>query len=165
VVRRKVRRVAIVAAGVVLAVVAWAFLGPVALGGPASYVVTDGVSMLPHFKADGLVITHERDSYHVGEIVAYHNHYLHTVVMHRIVALDGERYVFKGDNNSSPDGYHATRADLIGEEWLYWPGGGGLLKKVRQPVAFAVIIGLLGLFAAQGFAPRRSRRRTRHHGK
>lgn len=159
-VARRVVRAAVLL--LVLGAVWWGF-APAALGGPASYVITDGTSMLPRFKADGLVITRERSAYHVGEVVAYHNHELKRVVMHRIVAMDGDRYVFKGDNNDFVDQYHATKSDLVGAEWMYWPNGGRYIMKLRQPVAFAVIVGLLTLFAALGFRRTPNRRRRRHH--
>lgn len=139
----------------------WVEVGPVALGGRSSYVVTSGTSMLPHFKANGLVITRRESEYHVGEVVAYHNRQLGEVVMHRIVAMDGNRYVFKGDNNSFKDQYHATRADLIGEEWIYWPGGGRYLNMLRNPATFAIAIVVVTLLAF--LMPSRSRRRRRHH--
>lgn len=146
---------------VVVAIALWATLAPVSLGGPASYVVTDGTSMLPRFMADGMVVTRASDDYRVGDIVAYHNRDLRAVVMHRIVARDGARYVFKGDNNDFRDTYHARRSDLVGKEWVYLPGAGRYLLMLRQPVLFAIIIG--GIAAMSFRAPRRNRRKARHH--
>lgn len=148
----------LVVSGLVAACALILFL-PVSFGGPASYVVTDGVSMLPRFKADGLVITRSESSYHVGEVVAYHNHQLGKVVMHRIVRMDGERYVFKGDNNDFADQYHAKRSDLVGKEWVYWPGGGRYLKMLRSPLTFAIVIAAITLLAF--LTPQRNRHRRR----
>ena len=145
-----------------LAAGAWFLAAPTAIGGPASYVVTQGISMLPTFHEGGIVITRRHADYHIGDVVAYHNPQLHTVVMHRIVAVSGSRYVIQGDNNAWRDSYHPTKADIVGKEWLYWPGGGRYLTQVRQPVVFAVILAVLGLVAGTGFVPRRSRRRRRH---
>lgn len=136
-------------------------LAPTAIGGPVSYVVTDGVSMLPHFRADGLVITRAADAYGVGEVVAYHNREMHTVVMHRIVAIQGGRFVFKGDNNPFADEYHARQADLIGREWMYWPSAGRYFSWLRSPGIFGLLIAAATLVAVG--LPRRSRRRRRHH--
>ena len=41
--------------------------------------------------------------YKVGDIVAYRSTMLHIVVLHRIIAVKGDRYVFKGDNNDFVD--------------------------------------------------------------
>ena len=78
---------------------------------------------------------------YVGMVeVAYHNAQLHAVVMHRIVALDGDRYVFKGDNNDFRDQYHARRSDLVGQEWLYLPGAGRYLQWLRSPLFFGGLV-------------------------
>ena len=144
-------------------VTAWVALAPTAVGGAASYVVTDGISMLPHFVANGLVITRTEDRYHLGEVVAYHNKQLHAVVMHRIVARDGKRFVFKGDNNDYADQYHPTKSELVGKEWVYWPGAGRYLLMLRNPWTFAVIIGGITMLAFAGSG--RSRRRRHHHAR
>jgi signal peptidase I len=153
------RRILVLAVSAVLAACALTLFLPVSFGGRASYVVTDGVSMLPRFKADGLVITRSESDYHVGEVVAYHNHQLGRVVMHRIVAMDGDRYVFKGDNNDFADQYHATKSDLVGKEWIYWPGGGRYLNVLRGPLTFAIVIAAITLLAF--LAPQRNRHRRR----
>jgi signal peptidase I len=143
--------------------IGWLTLAPTAIGGSTSFVVTDGISMLPHFHADGLVVTRQQHFYRVGEVVAYHNAQLKSVVMHRIVATEGNRYVFKGDNNDFIDTFHPTKAEIVGKEWVYVPKAGQVLQFLRSPAAFAVIMALLGMFAASAYVPRRSRRRRRHH--
>lgn len=159
---RRVVRLALLIPMAALLAAAWLNLAPTAVGGSTSYVMTSGVSMLPHFRAGGLVITQERDSYHVGEVVAYHNRQLHGVVMHRIVAMDGDRYVFKGDNNDFRDSYHPKKSDLVGQEWLYWPQGGAYFHMLQTPFLFALIMAFAGVMA---FRPDRSKRgrRRRHH--
>lgn len=159
----RLRRSVVGVLGIGLLVAAWALFAPTAIGGPASYVVTDGTSMLPRFHADGLVITRKQAGYHVGEVVAYHNHQLHAVVMHRIAARDGDRFVFKGDNNDFRDRYHPTKADLVGREWVYLAGAGRYLLWLRDPMTFAVVVGLVALLSAR--PQRSSRRRRRHHAR
>ena len=143
-----------------LATVAVLF-APTAVGGRASYVVTQGTSMLPHFRADGLVMTRAQSQYHVGDVVAYRNRQLHSVVMHRIVARDGSRFVMKGDNNNFRDSYHPAQSDFVGAEWVYWPNGGRLTRSVRTPLFFALMLAALGWFAGNGISPT-SARETRH---
>lgn len=117
--------------------------------------------MLPHFHADGVVVTREQSTYRVGEVVAYHNRQLGAVVMHRIIARDGDRYVFKGDNNHFRDSYHARRSDLVGEEWIYWPGAGRYLLMMRKPIVFGLVVAGIATLSLR--TTRRSRGRRRHH--
>lgn len=120
--------------------------------------------MLPHFRADGLVVTRAQSDYHVGDVVAYHNAELNAVVMHRIVGVEGGRYTFKGDNRPTPDSYVAKRADLIGSEVAYWPGGGRYLRVLRAPMTFALLMSVIGLLAGLAVVPRRNRRRRVRRG-
>ena len=147
----------------VLAIGWWRF-GPTTLGGSASYVVTSGQSMMPHIRPDGLVITRAESDYRVGDIVAYHNRQLHEVVLHRIVARDGTRYIFKGDNNQSADQYHPIGADLIGKKWVYWAGGGKYMDILRAPLGFGVVLAFIGLLVGRAFVSPAPPRRRRRHG-
>jgi len=138
----------------------WLFFAPTAIGGSTSWVVTDGISMEPHFHAGDLVLVRQESDYRVGQIVAYRNKQLGTTVLHRIVARAGSRYVFKGDNNNFQDFEHPTRSQLLGALWIHVPGAGADLASIRSPA----LIG--GLFAAGilllGGAAFTRRRRRRH---
>jgi signal peptidase I len=140
----------------------WHYFAPTGIGGSTSYVVTDGISMEPHFHAGDLVLVRRQSSYGVGEIVAYRNTMLGTVVLHRIVGRSGVRYVFKGDNNSFKDFEHPAGSQLIGALWLHLPGAGTRLKSLRSPALLGVL-GAFGAFLLGGalFAQRRRRRRRR----
>jgi signal peptidase I len=141
---------------------AWFYFAPTGLGGATSYVVTDGISMEPRFHAGDLALVRSQSSYRVGEIVAYHSNNLHTVVLHRIVALDGANYVFKGDHNNFSDFEHPARSQLMGALWLHVAGVGGNLASVRSPALIGALVGLsVLLFAGAAFTHRRRLRRRR----
>lgn len=142
---------------------AWVALAPPQLGGSTSYVITDGISMLPRYHAGDLVLLREQSSYHVGEVAGYHNAQLGVTVMHRIIAIKGGHYYFKGDNNDFVDSYHPTASEIVGAEWVHLPGWGNFILTLRAPTVTAVLLGLMWLFL---FAPRLSagsRRRRRNH--
>lgn len=156
------RRALSLIAFIAVVATAWLTLAPVAIGGPTSYVITDGTSMLPTFHGDGLVMTRKDSSYHVGEVVAYHNAQLHSVVMHRIVGMDGNHFIFKGDNNPHADFYHPVQSEIVGREWIYIPNGGKYFNLLREPLFFAIVMAALGAYAvARPGSP--SRRSRRHH--
>jgi signal peptidase I len=138
----------------------WFYLAPAPLGGSTTYVVTHGVSMEPRFHSGDLAIVRSQSSYRVGEIVAYHNKMLHTIVLHRIIGRDGSRYIFKGDNNDFVDFEHPAASQLIGALWIHVPGLGARLQSIRSPALEGILIavGVL-LFTGAAFTRRRRRRR------
>jgi signal peptidase I len=162
---RQITRLLWGALGLALVGLLWFFFAPTALGGSATYVVTDGVSMEPRFHSGDLALVRSESDYRVGEIVAYHNRQLGTVVLHRIIGRDGSRYVFKGDNNNFQDFEHPTRSQLIGALWVHVPGAGRTLNSIRSPALIAVLFafGTL-LVGGASFAKRRRRRRRERAG-
>src|SRR3954453_15479679 len=101
----------------------WVFW-PLPLGGSTTYVSTHGVSMEPRFHTGDLGILRSAGSYEVGDVVAYHSDALDTVVMHRIVAMDGDRFVTQGDNNDWLDADHPSQDEVLGTLFLRIPHGG-----------------------------------------
>jgi signal peptidase I len=122
----------------------WIAFAPTMIGGRASYVVVDGNSMEPVFHQGDLVIIHAASTYNVGEIVTFHNAEVNAFVIHRVIAIEQDHYVFKGDNNSWIDTYRPTRAELIGKQWIHIPKLGGVMQWLRFPINMGIATGLLG---------------------
>jgi signal peptidase I len=146
---------------VVMAAAAWT-LWPASLGGRTTYVATHGVSMEPGFHSGDLAILHTARDYQVGQVAAYHSDTLHTVVMHRIHAVDaGGGFVFKGDNNAWLDLDHPAQNKLMGRLWLRVPGGGRYLRLAHTPWALGILGALvIGTGSAKGHRGTRRRSRT-----
>jgi signal peptidase I len=144
----------------------WLFLAPPKIGGRSTYVITSGISMEPSFHTGDLAIVRPEAHYRVGEVVAYHSSLLHVVVLHRIIAIHGARYDFKGDHNHFVDPTHPTRSQLIGALWVHIPHGGAVFHTLHSPVMAAVLCGLVALlFVGTGETKRRrSRRGNRGNG-
>ena len=118
--------------------------------------------MEPRFHTGDLAIVRPAANYRVGEIVAYWSTLLHTVVLHRIIARDGNSYVFKGDNNHFIDPVRPTRSELLGKLWMHVPHLGRVLQMLHTRVAAALlcaVVGLLTLFGVKETGRRRRRRR------
>ena len=137
----------------------WFYFAPTQLGGSGTYVVTHGISMEPRFHSGDLAIVRSQSSYHVGEIAAYHNHQLHTIVLHRIIGRQGDKYIFKGDNNDFVDPEHPLANQLIGALWIHIPGAGVRLQSIRSPAVMGglIFVGML-LLTGGAFTQRRRRR-------
>lgn len=147
--------------GALLALIAsgWLLLAPQQLGGSLTYVTTHGNSMAPRIHEGDLVLVRQSPTYEVGDSTAYWSDELETVVLHRIVAIEGGKYTFQGDNNSWLDPETPTEDKLIGKEFLHIPQGGVWLDRVTSPVAIGLIA--FGLLATGGTAAHTRRRRRR----
>jgi signal peptidase I len=139
------------------AAAAWWFLAPPALGGSTSLAIVDGSSMYPTFERNDVVFLRPSSAYRVGDVVAYHSALIHRVVLHRIVAVHGGRYTFKGDNNSFLDPEQPARSALIGKRWFSIPAVGRLAGYLHTPWIAAVLAALLVLGWGLGSAPEPAR--------
>ena len=126
------------------AVVVWALIAPVQLGGRVSYVNVRGVSMEPTLFTGDLMVMRRQDAYEVGQIVAFESDMNGAIVVHRIVDVDGDRHLLKGDNNDFLDRFTPTVDEIIGAEVFTIPGG----ERVATLAASTPTIALQGLMLA-----------------
>jgi signal peptidase I len=151
------RKAAVAAIIVVLAAAAWMSFGPRQLGGSMTYVTTFGTSMEPVLHRGDLVLVRPASEYRAGDIVAYRSSQLRTLVLHRIVGMQGDRFVFKGDNNSWLDVERPARSDLLGRLTVRLPGMGTWLGRLRSPAGILLVFGSATLLAAGSRRRRRFR--------
>jgi hypothetical protein len=118
--------------------------------------------MQPTLHNGDLAIVRAQPSYRVGDIVAYHSDSLHTMVLHRIIGRDGERYVFKGDNNTWIDNDHPLASQLVGRMEMTVPGFGNRIQQAASPPGVATLATVAVLpMASKG----RRRRKNGTNGK
>ena len=159
------RRARLVRAGSIglaaLLAAAWlSFLRPTALGGPATYVIVSGESMLPTLESGDLVVALERQSYAAGDVVVYQvpagEPGAGTNIVHRIVGRSaGGGYVVRGDNREGVDPWHPHDSDILGSMSQRIPSVGRPFALVRQPAAMALLAALVTVLVALGVPRRR----------
>lgn len=76
------------------------------------YYIKTG-SMEPTLPVGSIVIVDRNEKAQEGDIFAYQNG--KNVVIHRIIAVDEEGYLFQGDANPSQDAAKVTRKQLVGK--------------------------------------------------
>jgi signal peptidase len=139
----------------------WAVtLRPAALGGPVTYVVIRGDSMLPTYRSGDLLVLRSADAYASGDVVGYRvpagevgaGH----LVVHRIAGGDPSAgLVMLGDNNPAPDPWLPRGRDVVGTAWLVAPGLGRLIAFIHQPAgAGALAVSLLVVLTLARGRPR-----------
>jgi signal peptidase I len=159
--RRSRLRRPLAAACVVLGVALWLGFAPAAMGGASTYVTTYGQSMEPTLHAGDLVVVRPKDSYEVGDVAAYRSESLGTIVLHRIIGRDGDRYVFQGDNNSWIDEDRPTEDQIVGVMDGHMTGVGRRMQQLRSPLGIGAIVGVTVVPAAARGKKRRRRERAK----
>ncbi|MEZ4520656.1 MAG: DUF5305 family protein [Thermomicrobiales bacterium] len=152
----------------VVIVAAWAVtLRPVTLGGPAAYVIVDGISMEPTYEDRDLVITRKTGHYVRGDVIAYHPSTAITdrahLTIHRIIGRNAAGdYLTQGDNRSEPDQWVARPEQIQGETWIHVPRVGAAILWLREPLHFRFLIaGFLAVSLVGGKRKVVDRRRYR----
>ncbi len=133
----------------------WWSLAPPQIGGSTSFVVVDGASMLPQLSNSDLVALRPSSQFRVGDVVGYRSSLLDRVVLHRIVRIHGDTYVFKGDNNTFLDPEQVTRAQFVGKLWFHVPVAGRTIAALRLPWVLAMLAAILVFAFAFDGSPRR----------
>ena len=106
--------------------------------GYGAAVVLSG-SMEPEFSKNDFIIVKETSDYSVNDIVVYQD--LNSLVVHRIVSMDGDFIVTKGDaNNVADDPIHVS--SIKGEVIFCIPAIGTLIGFLKTPVGIILTIAL-----------------------
>lgn len=160
------RRREVLEAAVTLAVAAVWFVGlrPVALGGPATYIVVRGYSMSGTLAPGDLVVTSAQGSYSAGDAIVYRvgsGAGRGLLVVHRIIRADAAGYTMQGDANSYQDPWRPKASDVVGRLVVTVPGAGRFLSVLANPFLLAALWGLAALVLGLSFLPDTSDPRTR----
>lgn len=105
--------------------------------GPARVVTSD--SMVPTLRAgDVLWIRPISGAITPGQIVSYNEQ--GKLITHRVVAIEGDTLITKGDNNREVDPWRVSTEDVIGSPVLRIPYLGYLIFFIKKPVGWLVFI-------------------------
>ncbi len=150
-------------AGVLPAVLAgWVavlvLLGGVALHqqGVRAFVVSSG-SMAPAIPVGSLVLTAPVVDPQPGTVITFRQG--GGTVTHRVVAVEGDRLVTRGDANTTPDAGSVRTGSLMGRVGLTVPLAGYAVVFLRQPATLPALVLLVVLVGAGSGAVRTASRR------
>ena len=129
----------------------WVELRPTSFfGGPASFVVVRGTSMLPTLRTGDFVLAEARPAYHVGDLVIYSvprgQVGAGDTLIHRIVSgSTTSGFIIQGDNNPAPDPWTVPSSDVLGRETVVVRGAGNWLLVVRTPLFAGLVAALIAV--------------------
>ena len=107
-------------------------------------MIVDGNSMETQFHLGDLLLLRKASEYRIGEAVTYKNAEMGQYVFHRIIDVNLERFILKGDNNDWTDTYQPAEDEIVGKLWIHVPKAGKAIEWLRLPVNLAVAVALLG---------------------
>jgi signal peptidase I len=123
--------------GIVISILFLLVLAPAQLGGRMTYAIITGNSMEPGFKRGDLILALSQAKYSTDDIVLY-DHPEIGLVFHRIIGVENNHFVFKGDNNSWIDSFQAAHSEIRGKHWLTIPNLGKSLSWVRSAEGISI---------------------------
>jgi signal peptidase I len=126
-------------------VVFWVTFAPRQVGGQYHYVIVSGNSMEPYLKNGDLVVVRPSKTYQVSDVILYRHPDLGSVI-HRIMGVEGIKYIVQGDNNEWIDSYKPTQSEISGKLWFHIASAGKVIEQFRTPLGAALLAGILGIF-------------------
>lgn len=101
-------------------------------------VVLSG-SMEPELSVDDLLIVAPAETYEVGDVVVFQTQ--RTAVVHRIIAINGDEIITRGDANTGDD-EPITKENIKGKVVFVIPLVGMLINFIKSPVGTILLLGL-----------------------
>ena len=101
-------------------------------------VVLSG-SMEPELSVDDLLIVVPSEGYEVGDVVVYQTE--RTAVVHRIVSINGDEIITRGDANDKDDDPISVN-NIKGEVICAIPFVGYLVQLIKTPIGTILLLGL-----------------------
>jgi len=124
------------------------YFWPTSLGGDTTIMMVQGQSMLPTILPGSLLVAKAAPEYNIGDIVAYEQRDggASKIVVHRIIDVDNNGFIIKGDNNPKKDAGYPTEDEILGTVLFSTPYVGDILGLFRNPIALVISsVGILGI--------------------
>ena len=109
-----------------------------------TYTVLSG-SMEPDLYPGDIVVVINKNkiNFNIGDIITFKKY--NTVITHRIIDLNNNGYITKGDNNNFKDSFIVENKDIIGKVLLKIPKLGYILEFLSRPIIISLEMILLGI--------------------
>jgi len=105
--------------------------------GWSTAIVISG-SMSGSIEVNDMVVIHEQDSYAVGDVITFKNG--DSLVTHRIIGVEEEGFVTKGDANNTQDIDTLDPELIVGRVVWVIPGMGKAIEMMRTPLGMLCIV-------------------------
>lgn len=101
-------------------------------------------SMEPAIPVGSIIITKEQSSYEMEDIISFQEE--GAIITHRIISIDRERYITKGDANNVADTEEVQQKQILGKVILTIPLLGYLVMWLMSPVGIISLFIIIGIW-------------------
>ena len=101
-------------------------------------------SMEPAIPVGSIVITKEKSSYEIEDIISFQEE--GAIITHRIISIDRERYITKGDANNVADTEEVQQKQILGKVILTIPLLGYLVMWLMSPFGIISLFMIIGIW-------------------
>ena len=101
-------------------------------------------SMEPAIPVGSIVITKEQSSYEIEDIISFQEE--GDIITHRIISIDRERYITKGDANNVADTEEVQQKQVLGKVILTIPLLGYLVMWLMSPIGIISLFMIMGIW-------------------
>lgn len=91
-----------------------------------------------------LVINKNKSDFKVDDVITFEHD--NDIVTHRIIDIQDDTYITKGDNNDAPDPFTVKYEDIIGKVLFHIPKVGYIIKFLSNPLVIAIEMIILAIF-------------------
>ena len=122
---------------------------PRVFGIASAVVLTDSMNgdLEDSFSGNDMIFTVKKKEYNVGDIIMFNTQ--GTTVTHRIIGIEAEGYVTKGDANNAEDTDRVKYENVVGKVFLVIPKVGVVLRVMTTPLGMMLLaivcFGAIGL--------------------
>ncbi len=107
------------------------------LGGIQSFVVLTG-SMSPNYPPGAIIYTKPQNTYKIGDVISFHEG--DVTVTHRVISINPEGYLTKGDANNVTDSKIVPSSQIIGKSVFSVLNAGKLILFIKTPAGFLTLL-------------------------
>lgn len=123
--------------------------------------VVSSSSMAPELEKGAIVVVKKAsfDEIMRKDIIAFRiDSATNTVALHRVIEIESDGFITKGDANGSPDGKVVTKSNLIGKEIFHTNLFASYIRNIQTRRGFIInfllpFIGLMSLYATVKLLP------------
>ncbi len=95
---------------------------PVGLNAYIPFYFIEGNSMLPTYHPRNIVLIHNWPAKNpqalLGQVIVFFNPEKRKIIVHRVVGINGNAFITKGDHNAKQDTFEPTSEQMLGVVWL-----------------------------------------------